>query len=270
MKNDVADHAALENERRELLYRIEDWLETPMIILGFIWLAILIVELIAGTSRFLELTATLIWIVFVVDFLLRLVLAPEKWAYIRRNWLTIPALAVPALRVFRIARVIRILSITRAARGVRFFRVVSSLNRGSRALSRTMRRRGLGYALALTALVLVAGAAGMYALEHGESTNQYFTSFGSTLWWTAMVMTTMGADTFPQTAEGRLLCLLLALYAFIVFGYVTASMASFFLSRDAEEQEGELASARAVASLETELRMLRAELQAARNAGPAT
>ena len=270
MVNDDIERTALESERRELLQRLEDWLETPMIILGFIWLAILIVELIAGTSPFFEVLATVIWIIFVIDFLARFVLAPEKGAYLRRNWLTIPALAVPALRVFRIARVLRVLSVTRAARGVRLFRVVSSLNRGSRALARTMRRRGLGYALALTLIVLVAGAAGMYAFEQGESAGSYFTSFGSSLWWTAMVMTTMGADTFPVTAEGRLLCLLLALYAFVVFGYVTASLATFFLSRDAEEQTGELASARAVASLTAELHALRAELRATREAGPAT
>ena len=269
MSEDV-ERAALENERRELLHRLEDWLETPMIILGFIWLAILIVELLAGTSPFLEALATVIWIIFVIDFLVRLVLAPEKVAYLKRNWLTIPALAVPALRVFRIARVLRVLSAARAARGVRLFRVVSSLNRGSRALARTMRRRGLGYALALTLIVIVAGAAGMYAFEQGESPSGYFTSFGSSLWWTAMVMTTMGADTFPVTAEGRLLCLLLALYAFVVFGYVTASLATFFLSRDAEDDAGELASARAIAALTAELRTLRAELHSTRETGPAT
>jgi len=268
--NEQSERAALESERRELLQRLEDWLETPMIIFGFIWLAILVVELIAGTSPFLEVLATVIWIIFVIDFLVRLVLAPEKVAYLKRNWLTIPALAVPALRVFRIARVVRILSVTRAARGMRLFRVVSSLNRGSRALARTMRRRGLGYALALTVIVVVAGAAGMYAFEQDASGGGYFATFGSSLWWTAMVMTTMGADTFPVTAEGRLLCLLLALYAFVVFGYATASLATFFLARDAEDDAGELASARAVALLTAELQMLRAELRAAREPGPAT
>ncbi len=40
-----------------------------------------------------------------------------------------------------------------------------------------------------------------------------------------MIMTTMGS--WPQTPEGRVLCLLLAVYAFAVFGYVTAMLAAF-------------------------------------------
>ena len=44
-------------------------------------------------------------------------------------------------------------------------------------------------------------------------------------------MTTMGSDYFPQTAEGRVLCFILAIYAFAVFGYVTATLATFFVGR---------------------------------------
>ena len=42
------------NERSEILSRLEQWLETPMIVLGFIWLALLIVELRWGLNPFLE------------------------------------------------------------------------------------------------------------------------------------------------------------------------------------------------------------------------
>jgi voltage-gated potassium channel len=47
-----------------------------------------------------------------------------------------------------------------------------------------------------------------------------------------MLLTTMGSDYWPRTAEGRLLCLLLAVYAFAVFGYVTAAIAAYFVGRD--------------------------------------
>lgn len=33
-----------------------------------------------------------------------------------------------------------------------------------------------------------------------------------------MLLTTMGSEYWPQTAEGRILCLLLSVYAFAVFG----------------------------------------------------
>jgi len=47
-----------------------------------------------------------------------------------------------------------------------------------------------------------------------------------------MIMTTMGSQYWPQTPEGRMLCLFLALYAFAVFGYVTAAIATFFIGLD--------------------------------------
>ncbi|MFC0389344.1 potassium channel family protein, partial [Muricoccus vinaceus] len=106
-------------------------------------------------------------------------------------------------------------------------------NRGMNALRAGLRRRGLGYVAALTALVSLLGAAGMYAFERAPEVEGGFSSFGDALWWTAMLMTTMGSDFWPRTAEGRVLCLLLATYAFAVFGYITAAFASFFVGRDA-------------------------------------
>jgi voltage-gated potassium channel len=86
--------------------------------------------------------------------------------------------------------------------------------------------------------------------------------YGTALWWTAMVMTTMGSDYWPQTAEGRVLCMLLALYAFAVFGYVTAMLATFFIGRDAENAEAELAGAQAIEALRVDVAALRSEVQA--------
>ena len=42
----------------------------------------------------------------------------------------------------------------------------------------------------------------------------------------------MGTDYWPQTSEGRILCFFLALYAFAVFGYVTAAIAAYFVGID--------------------------------------
>lgn len=252
----------LDAERRELLTRLEDWLETPMLVLGFVWLALLILEFTRGLSPALETAGTIIWIVFIVDFALKLALAPDKSDYLRANWLTVVALAVPALRLFRVFRVARVLRAARAARGLRLFRVVSSLNRGMRALGATMRRRGFGYVVALTVIVALSGAAGMYAFENEMSGGQGFESYGEALWWTAMVMTTMGSDYFPKTTEGRVLCFALAVYAFAVFGYVTATLATFFVGRDAANAEAEVAGAEQIERLQAEVAALREELRA--------
>lgn len=250
---------SLDRERYELLERLEDWLEAPMLVLAFVWLALLVGELIWGESLAFEVLGTIIWVIFILHFTVGFILAPRKGSYLRNNWLTAVSLLVPALRIFRIFRVVRLLRLTRVGRGLRLFRVVSSLNRGMRALRASLERRGFGYVIILTVLVVFAGAAGMYAFESEIAGG--FTSYGEALWWTAMIMTTMGSQYWPQTFEGQVLCFILALYAFGVFGYVTATLATFFVGRDAEDSEAELAGERELVALRQEVSALREEIR---------
>jgi voltage-gated potassium channel len=58
------------------------------------------------------------------------------------------------------------------------------------------------------------------------------------------------------------LCFFLALYAFAVFGYLTAAIATFFIGRDADDDEAEIAGAKSIAALHAEITALRQEIQA--------
>ena len=91
----------LTSERHELLERLSDWLDTPMLVLGFVWLGLLIQELAYSLTPFWEQVGTVIWIIFILDFLLRFTLAPEKIPFLKHNWLTVISLFLPALRVFQ-------------------------------------------------------------------------------------------------------------------------------------------------------------------------
>ena len=70
-----------------------------------------------------------------------------------------------------------------------------------------------------------------------------------------------GIRYFPQTPEGRILCFLLALYAFAVFGYVTATLATFFIGQDADDDEAEIVGAKTIDALRNEIIALRTEIQ---------
>ncbi len=250
---------AARQERWETLDELDEWLRTPMLLLSLAWLIIVLVELLRGSSQLLEIFGTAIWIVFIAEFLLRFTLAPEKLPFLRRNWLTIISLVVPA---FRLLRGLHFLRAARALRGARLIRIVGTANRSMNALKATLRRRRFGYVLGLTALVVALGAAGMLSFEPAGEVPGGFTSYGDALWWTGMLMTSIGSQYWPVTTEGRLLCVLLSLYGFAVFGYITASFASFFVGRDAEEEAGEIAGSGDIAALRRELQALRADLGA--------
>jgi voltage-gated potassium channel len=237
-------------ERRRLLTSAEKLLDGPMILLGFIWLVILIIELIWGLSKTLEYISLTIWIIFIIDFVLKFTLAPFKVSFLKKNWLTAISLAIPALRIFRIARFIRVL---RTLRGVRLIRIVSSINRSIKSLAATMTRRAFGYVLLLTIFVTLAGAAGMYAFEKHTSG---FGSYGQTLWWTAMRVITAGSEAEPASGEGKMLAFLLALFGYTIFGYVTATFATFFIGRDAEEKDAPVAGSRDIEELRNSIEIL--------------
>jgi voltage-gated potassium channel len=254
-----------ERVRWRALAELEGHLEMPMAFLSVVWLVLFVVDVLRGLNPLLTGISVAIWIIFIADFALRLLIAPRRLVYLRRNWLVALSLLLPALRVLRVApglRAIRAVRVAKAAPGMRLVRAVTSMNRGMRALGVAMRRRGMSYVLALTVAVAFAGAAGMYGLEPHAPAPGGFTGYFDALWWTAMILTTLGSAYWPQTPEGRILAVLISLYAIGVFGYITASLASFLLDRDAASQETEMPSASELRAIRRELEAIRGELRA--------
>lgn len=209
-----------------------------MIILGLAWVVLLVLELYLGHSPVLVALGLTIWAIFIVDFLFEIIIAPSRAHYLKTNVLTALSLLAPAFRVLRTVRLLRAAKAARLTRGVSLLRIVASANRSMAILKRLLARWGFGYVIALSAVIVLLGAAGMYALERGAPG---FRTFGESLWWSAMILTTMGTQYWPETPEGRLLCFLLALYSFTIFGYVTAYLATFLIGSDERRQEaGEL------------------------------
>lgn len=217
----------IRTQRASLLRRLESGMDRPMAVLGLLWLVLLVIELTEGLGPVLQKLGLIIWAAFILDFTVKFTLAPDKLKFFRRNWLTAISLVLPALRMIRFLRILRTL---RMLRGLRLLRLLASWNRGMRSLSRGLQRSGLGYVLVLTLGILFSGAAGMYAFERDMPGG--LADYGTALWWTAMILATLGSGYWPQSPEGRLLCLFLAVYAFTFFGYLTATLASMLIKSD--------------------------------------
>ena len=265
-QHDSDTRQQLHSERWTLLEQINTLTDKPMIALSFVWLGLLILDLTRGLSPILQTSSTIIWALFALDFGIELIIAPDKRDYLKRNWLTAVSLLLPALRIVRVFRIFRVLRAARAARSVSLLRVVTSLNRGMRAAGKTLGQRGVGYVIVLTVLVTFGGAAGMYAFEspvvlrEAGITDVGLATYGEAVWWTAMIMTTMGSEYWPQTAEGRILGWLLAVYAFAIFGYITATIASHFIGQDAAAAQPPAAGNSDIAALREEIALLRRQL----------
>jgi voltage-gated potassium channel len=247
-----------ERERWTVLQQLDEWLEIPMLVLSFTWFLLVLLDLIWGRAGLFEVFGTVIWIIFIGDFALRFAIAPVKLVFLRNNVITILALALPALRMFRALQLLRFAG---TARGLRLVQIVGTANRSMNALRRSLGRRGLGYVLLVTLAVNLLGAAGMLAFEPAREVQGGFETYAGALWWTAMLLTTMGSGYWPVTPEGRVLTLLLSVYGFAVFGYITASFATFFIGQEAQDKEGEVPGLADIAGLREEIAGLREEIR---------
>ncbi len=172
-----------------------------------------------------ELVGVLAWVVFVVDFGVserRLTHYLDTW--LGRFDLTVVVLTAPwyLLPGAHEGRFVVILRLARLAR-------VVMASRGARRLMERLGRVGL---VALG--VLVSSSAVAYHAEH--ATNPGFATYGDSLWWGIVTMTTVGyGDIVPKTSVGRWAAVVIMLTGVAVIGVLAGSLASFFRLAPADE-----------------------------------
>jgi len=130
-------------------------LERPMLFLSFVWFVVIVTELVNGISPFLLIFGTILWALFVFYFVVRLAIAPRSVTYLRRNWLFILAILVPVLRFFPFLQTLPLARALTATFGMQVVWMFASADQGLRSLRRTIGRRGAGYALTFTVIVIV-------------------------------------------------------------------------------------------------------------------
>ena len=236
-------------------------LEQPMLLLSFVWFLVIITELVNGTSPLLLSLGTVLWALLVIYFGLRLAIVPDRVTFLKRNWLFVMAILVPVLRFFPFLQRLPLARALTATFGLQVIWMFASADQGLRSLRRTMGRRGTGYALTFTMVVILAGAAGMLHFENESLDPQGIHSYPKALWWTAMQITNIGSGYRPVTFGGHVLCLGISIFAVAIFGYLTAVFAAFFIGRDAEDPKSEIPNQTSIHQLSGEIALLRKAIE---------
>jgi voltage-gated potassium channel len=205
--------------------RFTRWTELPMLALSLVFLGVLVLpvldqRLTNNWTHILGVAEVVIWAVFAVEYLVRLVLAPHRGYFIRHNIPDLLILIVPILRPLRLMRLARL------ARFVRGGALVARTANHSRA---GLHVRVAVQAAATTVLVLFVGSVGMLDVERNAPGANIHT-FGDAVWWAMTTVTTVGyGDRYPVTGEGRLIAAGVMITGIAVLGVITASIASWFV-----------------------------------------
>lgn len=226
------------DRREDLRERLDRYLDLPLALASVVMVLIAVIEIGGDVADPWDARLTILgwglWGLFFVEFAAKFALAPNKRAYLKRNPLDVIVLLVPFLRFLRVLQVLR------ATRALPVLRLLIFGGRGSGAAVVLLRRRRLGQLALVSVLVVLIGAASGYALEAGAP-DAAITGFGDALWWSAALVTTVGSELYPVTPPGRVLGILLMLYAVGVFSYFIASIASVLVGLDAQKPPDETA-----------------------------
>lgn len=204
---------------------------------------------ISSTGRdLLEAVFTGTWVLFGIDYVVRVGLARRRWRYVGTHLLDLAMLMLPMLRQLRALRVVMVISVL------------------NRELRNDVRGQVVAYVVGTVGLVGFVASLAVLRAER-DAPGASITTFGDAVWWTITTISTVGyGDRYPVTFEGRVVAATLMVAGIALLGVVTASIASWFvdtLRRTAEDVEQDSAHTQAqLDAVLTELRSISARLDA--------
>lgn len=175
--------------------------------------------------------------IFLVDFVISLYRADNRWRYLYTwGWLDLLS-SIPTLDIARWGRAARIARIFRVLRGVRATKVLGGL-----ALEQRTQSTFLAAALVSLLLLMVASVS-ILQVETAPESN--IKTADDAIWWAMTTITTVGyGDRFPVTPEGRLVAGILMCAGVGLFGMFSGFLAAWFVSPAAQQERGEIEALR--------------------------
>lgn len=208
--------------KKEKLYNI------GICVLSLVSVIFAIIDFTKGLNQIEQIFDTVIYLIFVIDYIVRFIIADNKKAFIKSNILDLIAI-IPFNSAFRIFRTVKIVRMTRLLKMTKMVRIGSVSARSLKKTKRFFNTNGFKYVLILSASSVVISAILMTYFEQ--------MNFQDAIWWSFVTATTVGyGDLSPSTNAGRIIASLLMIVGIGLIGSLTSSITSFFMNDDNEHQ----------------------------------
>ena len=226
--------------REELLLKVEQWTEIPMLVLVVLMIITLIIPLVFPlddtTHNFLELIDWIIWGAFALELLVKTYLSPKKLVYLKKNWVDVIVVALPLLRVFRIFRVARG---ARAFRLLRFGRILALFGKFMTEIKTILSRHGFHYLFIIFIALIGIGTFLSYSFD--QNLNSGANSLTNGLWLSVVAAFSGGfANVYPESPESKAISIVLILVGTVIVSYFTASLASYFSEKTQDIEQARI------------------------------
>jgi voltage-gated potassium channel len=230
------------------LQRWERHSEWPLAAADLIFLVLFSVEVLARPqgreAHVLWVVDWIIWGVFILDYVVRLCLASNRWRWFLHHLLDFAIVALPLVRPLRLLRLLILIELLQRAVGDAF------------------RGRIVVYTVSGVVLLIYTSSLAVFDKER-YLPRATINSFGKAIWWSITTVTTVGyGDVYPVTNTGRVIAVLLMIGGISLVGVVTAALASWIIQRVAEEETlNQAATVAHIEELRSEIRDLAQELR---------
>lgn len=164
-------------------------------------------------------------IIFIVDFFALMIHSPHPWRFLARNGVVL-LLSIPYHTIIELLGYTTNHSVQMAMSGIVMLRAVMALYITLRWLI-TQRTTRLLWAYIATVVVCTYFAA-LFFYEYEAPVNDAVHGFGDALWWACMNMTTVGAEIYPITAIGKVICVVLPIIGMAMFPVFTVYVTSLY------------------------------------------
>ncbi len=231
--------------------RLEQWESRSEWALAAVAVAFLIVysvQVLAtppdSVNYVLNATMSALYLVYVVDYVVRLTLAPQRTRWFFRHLLDLAIVVLPFLRPLRLLRLVVLVKVLHRAGGD------------------MIRGRVVMYTAASAVLLVYVASLAMLEAERNAA-EATITNFGQAVWWSIVTVTTVGyGDENPVTVTGRVIAVLLMIGGISLIGVITATVASWIVERVSEEDSAHRAATAAqIDELRDEIRHLSKQLR---------
>ena len=200
--------------------------EVTMSILALVAVVISIIDIVEGINSIFSLIDFAILIIFVADYLLRLILAKNKLDFIKSNILDLIAI-IPFnsfFKMFRVAKLARLAKLSKLSKILKLSRLFVYIMRFSRRMKIFFNTNGFKYSLVITIIFIFLGAISIRQFENMK--------FADSLWWAFVTTTTVGyGDISPTTSFGRITAVILMITGIGLIGSLTSTITSYFFSK---------------------------------------
>ncbi len=217
--------------RHDRVDAIERVTRYPMALLGVAWLVVAIIALTqsvnGSVSTVLVAIVFALWAVMLVEYVVRLVVAPDRRGYVKRRWVEPATVVIPPFQGWHM---------------IGIERVTLLIHEGLLRLESILRHHSLFRVLGAAMGTLFLGAwLELLFEEHTSTSGGSIHTYPDALWWAIVTVTTVGyGDKFPTTEGGRVVATVLMLVGIGLIGVLTATVASVFIKEHTDANKAEM------------------------------